>query len=50
MIELSVLCDRFYAIEQGYVTGERGYKLNMVRMIDYLFYVTDFILLDRATL
>jgi hypothetical protein len=24
MIDLSVLCDRFYPTEQGYITGERG--------------------------
>jgi hypothetical protein len=24
MMDLSVLCDRFYPIEQGYITGERG--------------------------
>jgi hypothetical protein len=29
---------------------KEGYKLNRVRMIDDLFYVTDFILLNRSTL
>ena len=24
MMDLSVLCDRLYPIEQGYITGERG--------------------------
>ena len=24
MMELSVLCDRFYPIEQGYITGDRS--------------------------
>ena len=24
MMELSVLCDRFYPTEQDYITGERG--------------------------
>jgi hypothetical protein len=24
MMDLSVLCDRFYPIEQGYITDERG--------------------------
>ena len=24
MMDLSVLCDRFYPTEQGYITGERG--------------------------
>ena len=24
MIDLSVLCDKFYPIEQGYITDERG--------------------------
>jgi hypothetical protein len=24
MMDLSVLCDRFHPIEQGYITGERG--------------------------
>ena len=27
MIDLSVLCDRFYPIEQGYITGERGVQI-----------------------
>jgi hypothetical protein len=27
MIDLSVLCDRFYPIEQGYITGERGLQI-----------------------
>jgi hypothetical protein len=27
MIDLSVLCDRFYPIEQGYTTGERGVQI-----------------------
>jgi hypothetical protein len=27
MIDLSVLCDRFYPIEQGYITGERGVRI-----------------------
>jgi hypothetical protein len=27
MIDLSVLCDRFYPSEQGYITGERGVKI-----------------------
>ena len=27
MMELSVLCDRFYSTEQGYITGERGVQI-----------------------
>ena len=27
MMELSVLCDRFYPTEQGYTTGERGVQI-----------------------
>jgi hypothetical protein len=27
MIDLSVLCDRCYPIEQGYITGERGVRI-----------------------
>ena len=27
MIDLSVLCDRFYPIEQGYITGETGVQI-----------------------
>jgi hypothetical protein len=27
MIDLSVLCDRFYPIEQGYITDERGLQI-----------------------
>ena len=27
MMDLSVLCDRFYPIEQGYITGERGVQI-----------------------
>ena len=27
MIDLSVLCDRFHPIEQGYITGERGVQI-----------------------
>jgi hypothetical protein len=27
MIDLSVLCDRFYPIEQGYITDERGVQI-----------------------
>jgi hypothetical protein len=27
MIDLSVLCDRFYPIEQGYITAERGLQI-----------------------
>ena len=27
MIDLSVLCDRFYPTEQGYITGERGVQI-----------------------
>ena len=27
MIDLSVLCDRFYPSEQGYITGERGVQI-----------------------
>ena len=27
MIDLSVLCDRFYPTEQGYTTGEGGVKI-----------------------
>ena len=27
MMDLSVLCDRFYPIEQGYTTGERGVQI-----------------------
>jgi hypothetical protein len=27
MIDLSVLCDIFYPIEQGYITGERGLQI-----------------------
>jgi hypothetical protein len=34
MIDLSVLCDRFHPIEQGYIIDEREYKLNMVGMMD----------------
>ena len=27
MMDLSVLCDRFYSTEQGYITGERGVQI-----------------------
>ena len=27
MIDLSVLCDKFYPIEQGYITDERGVQI-----------------------
>ena len=27
MIDLSVLCDRFYPTEQGYITDERGVQI-----------------------
>jgi hypothetical protein len=27
MMDLSVLCDRFYPTEQGYITGERGVQI-----------------------
>jgi len=27
MMYLSVLCDRFYPTEQGYITGERGVQI-----------------------
>ena len=27
MINLSVLCDRFYPIEKGYITDERGVQI-----------------------
>jgi hypothetical protein len=27
MMDLSVLCDRFYPIEQGYITGERWVQI-----------------------
>ena len=27
MMDLSVLCDRFYPIEQGYTTDERGVQI-----------------------
>ena len=27
MMDLSVLCDRFYPIEQGYITDERGVQI-----------------------
>jgi hypothetical protein len=27
MMDLSVLCGRFYPIEQGYITGERGVQI-----------------------
>jgi hypothetical protein len=27
MMDLSVLCDRFYPTEQGYTTGERGVQI-----------------------
>jgi hypothetical protein len=27
MMDLSVLCNRFYPIEQGYITDERGAKI-----------------------
>ena len=27
IIDLSVLCDRFYPTEQGYITGERGVQI-----------------------
>jgi hypothetical protein len=27
MIDLSVLCDRLYPTEQGYITGERGVQI-----------------------
>jgi hypothetical protein len=27
MMNLSVLCDRFYPTEQGYITGERGVQI-----------------------
>ena len=27
IMDLSVLCDRFYPTEQGYITGERGVQI-----------------------
>jgi hypothetical protein len=27
MMDLSVLCDRLYPIEQGYITGEKGVQI-----------------------
>ena len=27
MMDLSVLCERFYPTEQGYITGERGVQI-----------------------
>jgi hypothetical protein len=29
MMDLSVLCDRFYRTEQGYITGERGVQIEL---------------------
>ena len=34
MMDLSVLCDRFYPIEQGDITNERGVQIEHVGMID----------------
>ena len=34
MMDLSVICDIFYPIEQGYIKGERGVQISRVRMID----------------
>ena len=34
MMNLSVLCDRFYPTDQGYITGERGVQIEQVWMID----------------
>ena len=79
MMDLYVLCDRFYPTEQGYITGERGVQIeqgshdgpicSMWQILTYWkglhyrwkkgtnwtrfewrTYVTDFILLNRATL
>ena len=50
MMDLSVLCDRCYPTEQGYITGESGVQIEHGLDDRPICSVTDFILLNGATL